>query len=906
LFLKKNLEINLLSLKQKDELIINLNSNLNDLRNDLLKANESLLNSESRIVQLENDKSELKLRNENLQRLQSEANSRILMQTADHEMELNDKDKLVIKLRQNIELLKEKCKNRADQSTKEISAQYEEQLKEKQETIQQLNDRINKLNQDLKNKNEEIKRIKVTSDELSQMNARKLSLIQVDLDKANFELEKTEQRLISQTDDYETEIDKLTFKLKEKDETIKSLIASSYQKDQVISTQTKNSIMKDDILATNNNNKDTKQIKIEGLLKKIQEKNHEIETLRQAVNSNNNSLLIPNNENDSIKLLIEHLDKEVSIYKNLNKKQLPLELSEICQLRNELIDIIMKLSQNNSNNNQQRLQSDHSSSDSKDGDSDSGLQSVQSTATTSTCSLTAQTAQTKQSQTIVKTKSSLGMPRIVSSLGSPTKHSNSQSSMSSVTSSIASSTEVNTLMNDLNFQKKSHEQLVSLLQKANNDNCLLKRQVEILCDDVRTPKITELHNELTSVRAKLEISDRFNEYLRKQVEIYHITTGNSESLLEMATKYNDSKLTNASSFLKSSNESKVKYEKLTEKLLEAENRFHLLQLKVQNHLPHLNTNLNSYNRYHSLPNIQQNLLNDQMNSETNQMLDKLDESQCDNIKHYTAVKINLKEDHCDEYCQRLFYIYKGFKQLKTNCKYLKEIFGHKLIESFDNISEEDDEQLINNNSSGQVNLVQKIFSSAILKIEELSKNMAAKDEEINELSNQLNSLKNDNSKLLNARAKFDTEFINYLSASSNNKINKCLSTTLTNFSGSYAVCREDDFLLVKNILIEIVNIIRGNENEKNIQNIYKIIDLFRNAFCITNLITASSHKNSNDDGNTDLLVNKLKKSKEEIKRLKTKIQSQNSDIEEALFRLAVINHFKTFFFWNQFIIHSTF
>lgn len=40
------------------------------------------------------------------------------------------------------------------------------------------------------------------------------------------------------------------------------------------------------------------------------------------------------------------------------------------------------------------------------------------------------------------------------------------------------------------------------------------------------------------MRKKLESSEKINDYLRKQLELHHITTGNAESLFEMAKKLN--------------------------------------------------------------------------------------------------------------------------------------------------------------------------------------------------------------------------------------------------------------------------------------------------------------------------------------------------------------------------------
>lgn len=50
--------------------------------------------------------------------------------------------------------------------------------------------------------------------------------------------------------------------------------------------------------------------------------------------------------------------------------------------------------------------------------------------------------------------------------------------------------------------------------------------------------MTEIHNEVSSLREKLSAAEKINDYLRKQIELYHITHNNTESLLEMAQKLN--------------------------------------------------------------------------------------------------------------------------------------------------------------------------------------------------------------------------------------------------------------------------------------------------------------------------------------------------------------------------------
>ena len=55
---------------------------------------------------------------------------------------------------------------------------------------------------------------------------------------------------------------------------------------------------------------------------------------------------------------------------------------------------------------------------------------------------------------------------------------------------------------------------------------------------VKGPRLTELHKEVAQLRQKLDASSRLNDYLTKQIEIFHITQGNIDSLLEMAQKLN--------------------------------------------------------------------------------------------------------------------------------------------------------------------------------------------------------------------------------------------------------------------------------------------------------------------------------------------------------------------------------
>jgi hypothetical protein len=89
---------------------------------------------------------------------------------------------------------------------------------------------------------------------------------------------------------------------------------------------------------------------------------------------------------------------------------------------------------------------------------------------------------------------------------------------------------------DLKYQKHSRNDLVNLLDEMENENKTLIRQLE-----KRSPKITELHNEIENLRNRLAIAVNLNEYFKKQIELYHITHGNVDVLIEMAQELNFTK-----------------------------------------------------------------------------------------------------------------------------------------------------------------------------------------------------------------------------------------------------------------------------------------------------------------------------------------------------------------------------
>ena len=171
-----------------------------------------------------------------------------------------------------------------------------------------------------------------------------------------------------QVDEYEVEIENMTNKLKEKEHTIKNLITSAEEKDNLIVK------IKSKLIAPNEtavqldaaaesyeldsnlsflSKDERKQRKIEGLLKLIYEKNQQIEALKTELNEYkskanasssmsddlNSSFLNSSNSNgqrkkppppptttvtsgqQSVKILVDSLEKEIEIYQKLNSPE---------------------------------------------------------------------------------------------------------------------------------------------------------------------------------------------------------------------------------------------------------------------------------------------------------------------------------------------------------------------------------------------------------------------------------------------------------------------------------------------------------------------------------------------------------------------------------------------------------
>jgi len=198
--------------------------------------------------------------------------------------------------------------------------------------------------------------------------------------------------------------------------------------------------------------------------------------------------------------------------------------------------------------------SNSGSSSSSDWQRDSGIASQKSdslsdsSSSASSSSATNPNSNSNQRAIIVngnnQTKKSSSIPRpismsVSSSSYSPNKNINPPASPSTTPQQYkmrsASVNSSSSKLADLTYKNFAREQLINLIQEIENENSIIKRQLE----NNKTPnKLTEIHNELASVREKLASSEKVNEYLRKQVEIYHITHGNVDILLEMGQKLN--------------------------------------------------------------------------------------------------------------------------------------------------------------------------------------------------------------------------------------------------------------------------------------------------------------------------------------------------------------------------------
>lgn len=257
----------------------------------------------------------------------------------------------------------------------------------------------------------------------------------------------------------------------------------------------------------NQNRIDVQRRKIDGLMKLIQEKNQSIDSLKFELTelkqtqkeailgdlSPSFSNLYCNNE--QIKITVEFLEKEIQIYKDLNnggeEANLAKQLTDMAHLRNQLLK-----------------------------------------ATSATNELLNSSSNFQMDNENTPEKLKFGASKADNGIGS--KHGRNTSSIPRLVSHNSSTCNSSPTASHTSFSTPETDQLI--IQKLTNQISGLKQELEK--KNAKVPKVIEIHNELSSLRERYDESQRLNEYLRKQVEIYHITHGNMESLIEMAHKLN--------------------------------------------------------------------------------------------------------------------------------------------------------------------------------------------------------------------------------------------------------------------------------------------------------------------------------------------------------------------------------
>ena len=589
-----------------------------------------------------------------------------------------------------------------------------------------------------------------------------------------------------------------------------------------------------DIVVVPENRDELRQRKIDGLLKLIQEKNSQIESLKNELNeykqsqkqqngsssdlnssysgsssiNNNNKAPFSMSNSQSVKLLMQSLDREAEIYQKLNKNNdstlnLRQMLHEVLNLRNQLLKAtILKENHDLIKQNTRRLSSSsdvlHIDNDQikstknqnpilsflsprSDWRPDSGILSQKSDANSGSQSSTDDN-KVKQSTKMTRHRTS-SIPRPVQN------QTDLPQQQMLLIASPRRSLSISSMAHNpnINYSLMKHDELVDLIQSVMTENSLLKRQMEN-----KAPKVTELHKETASLRDQLASAKSLNEYLTKQIEIYHITHGNTEILIEMAQKLNltkeeleqykdklsrikdisDSLPTNRKmsqlvqqpklnteknqesldlpsrnikitiATLENELENwKSKYRRLQKLHDNSERICRYLAIKFSKYTPILNhlglVKSNNLKRSLSCPSLSKqnhSNSNENLNIDDNQFKKLVNKLLVENKSTESTVtssksnasnepfdfitqqlkekcqllenKLKEKEQELKEYNHKLFYIYCGFKNLKANPKYLKQIFGESLLDSFK-------ENLNNTESNNNDNLVLNIFSGYV-------------------------------------------------------------------------------------------------------------------------------------------------------------------------------------------------
>jgi hypothetical protein len=294
--------------------------------------------------------------------------------------------------------------------------------------------------------------------------------------------------LIISSEEKDNLIIKLKSKLIEKETSTKNNFFNNNQESiQEVIEKELNSSLKD--LSSEDQRDQTKQRKIEGLLKLICEKNNQIDLLKTEINKikncstqnlntslssneyNSNNKVCENLEQQNLNILLDCLDKEIQIYKKLNQNDSihKENLQEIIKLRNQLLKATIVRDNHNfidfaplknrfvSASNENLLKttnSEHSMlGDSQRSnadkinwrkDSDSGLNSQKSD----------------------------------SSVNSASEQKNDKKVISVRASSIPRPVNPNQIKDDFKYKNYSREELINFVEKILNENSILKRQIE--------------------------------------------------------------------------------------------------------------------------------------------------------------------------------------------------------------------------------------------------------------------------------------------------------------------------------------------------------------------------------------------------------------------------------------------
>ncbi|RMZ93935.1 hypothetical protein BpHYR1_017846, partial [Brachionus plicatilis] len=663
----------------------------------------------------------------------------------------------------------------------------------------------------------------IKSDVLDQDSDETLNILTLEnnqlkssLSKANLRLEQLEEDHIFRIDELEIEIDNLSKKLKEKENTIQNLVISAEEKDDLIAKLKSNLLNENNSKESSSNPDGSKQINSDELLAEIQEKERQIKELKTELNyfkykpnikspsmsdlsdtlivssKLNNSSPNPFSNDGQFKFVTDLLEKELKLYQKLNtnnNKNVNDYLSEICSLRNQLLKMTILRENRALSSTTRFMSSDNLNIQPNLGEKNSVLTMV-SPGNTSTHD---SGLNSQKSDTTID--SNFSQPKLVRS-SSTTKLANSASSLNS------------SKITEFTLKNYSRDELIAHIQQINSENNILKRQL-----DNKGPKVTEIHKEISNLRQKLESSEKINDYLRKQLEVHHITNGNAESLFEMAQKLNltkeeleqyKQKLSNAK-LEKSTSRSNVsnlanslsdklseiysnhdhnqnvptknikitiatlekqlenlniKYQKLKQLYDNSERKARYLAIKFNKYTPYLNdlgvVKANGLRKCLSDPNLnnledKQNLSDHQLDKliknllfqepETNSELPKTDlvkDQKYDVIHEFKnqimKTKLDQKEASIREYYEKLSHIYNGFRSLKAQSKYLKQLFGESL---FQRLQSDFAEEKVSDN------LVHKIFSGAFTKFEELCNELQEKRVLIEKLEKELEELKSE-------------------------------------------------------------------------------------------------------------------------------------------------------------------